>query len=48
MFNPWKRNDPAEIRFCERCGSACDASCFEQESRQRALEQLMRHGRWVV
>jgi hypothetical protein len=47
MFKLRKGEDKSEIRFCERCGSACDASCFEQESRERAFAQLLRHGRWV-
>ena len=48
MFKLLKRNGEGGVRFCERCGSVCDPSCLAQESRERAFEQVLRHGRWIA
>jgi hypothetical protein len=48
MFRLFKHSEHKQIGFCERCGSVCDPTCFAEESRQRAFDQLIRYGGWRV
>jgi hypothetical protein len=32
------------IEFCERCATACDATCIAENERNRIFENLLRYG----
>lgn len=46
MFKLRNRDEETEVRFCERCESVCSPTCLAEASRQRAFDEMTRHGWW--
>ena len=38
----------AQVEFCERCGSVCDASCRAEAVRDLYLQRALRYGLRLV
>jgi hypothetical protein len=38
------KSTPAEVAFCDRCGSVCDARCRADALRAQAFDRVLRLG----